>query len=60
MRQNPNSEEHCIKLKDNYHIREENYLHYFLIGNIRKYTTAYVIVKLIRFKVEEEDNIICD
>jgi len=27
-------------LKDNYHIGEENYLHYILIGNIRKYTTT--------------------
>lgn len=54
MRQNPNSEEHCMKLKDNYHIGEEDYLHYVLIGNIRKYTTTYIIVKLIRFKVEDE------
>lgn len=55
MRQNPNSKEHCLKLKDNYHIGEENYLHYILIGNIRKYTTTYVVVKLIRFKIEEEE-----
>jgi len=54
MRQKPNSEEHCIKLKDNYHIGEENYLHYILIGNIRKYITTYIIVKLIRFKIEGE------
>ena len=57
MRQKPNSEEHCMKLKDNYHIGEENYLHYILIGNIRKYTTTYVVVKLIRFKIEEEQNV---
>ena len=56
MRQDQNSEEHCMKLKDNYHIGEENYLHYILIGNIRKYTTTYVVVKLIRFKIEEDEN----
>src|SRR3989338_1320654 len=56
MRLKPNSEEHCMKLKDNYHIGEEDYLHYILIGNIRKYTTTYVVVKLIRFKIEEEQN----
>lgn len=54
MRQKPNSEEHCMKLKDNFHIEEENYLHYILIGNIRKYTNTYIIVKLIRFKIEGE------
>ena len=56
MRQNPDSEEHCMRLKENYHIGEENYLHYILIGNIRKYITTYVVVKLIRFKIEEEEN----
>jgi len=56
MRLKPNSEEHCMKLKNNYHIGEEDYLHYILIGNIRKYTTTYVVVKLIRFKIEEEQN----
>ena len=56
MRLKPNSEEHCMKLKDNYNIGEEDYLHYILIGNIRKYITTYVVVKLIRFKIEEEQN----
>lgn len=54
MRKNPNSEEHCMKLKDNYHIGEEDYLHYLLIGNHRIYPTVYFIVKIIRFKVTEE------
>ncbi len=53
MRQNPNSQEHCMKLKDNYHIGEEDYIHYILIGNIREYPTTYIVVKLIRFKISE-------
>lgn len=56
MRKNPNSEEHCIKLKDNYHLGEENYLHYLLIGNHKIHPTIYMIVKLIRFKIVEEQN----
>ena len=56
MRLDPNSEEHCMKLKENYGIDKENWLHYILIGNIRKYTTTYVIVKIIRFKIDEEQN----
>ncbi len=52
MRQNPNSKEHCMKLKENYHIGERNYAHYVLIGNIRKYPATYIVVKLIRFKVK--------
>lgn len=56
MRKNPNSEEHCMKLKENYHLGEENYLHYLLIGNHRVYPTTYMIVKIIRFKIEEEQN----
>jgi hypothetical protein len=50
MRNNPNSKEHCEKLKENYHINETDYLHYVLIGNIRKYPNIYQVVKLFRFK----------
>jgi len=53
MRQNPNSKEHCERLVENYHIGDEEYIHYILIGNIRKYTKTYVVVKLIRFKIGE-------
>ncbi len=53
MRKNPDSKKHCMKLKENYHIGEEDYLHYILIGNIRKYPKTYIIVKLIRFKIGE-------
>jgi len=52
MRKNPNSKEHCVKLKENYHIGEKDYVHYVLIGNIKKYPTTYIVVKLIRFKIK--------
>ncbi|MBI4981133.1 hypothetical protein HZC30_06280 [Candidatus Woesearchaeota archaeon] len=55
MKQNPNSEEHCMRLKDNYGIEKENWLHYLLIGNLKHKPYTYVIVKLIRFKIEEEN-----
>ncbi len=54
MRKNPNSEEYCMKLKENFHIGDEDYLHYILIGNIKKYPKTYIIIKLIRFKVKED------
>lgn len=50
MKKNPNSQEHCKKLIDNYHVNDENYEHYVLIGNIKQYPTTYIVVKLIRFK----------
>lgn len=50
IRKLPNSEEFCKELKNNYHIDDPDYEHYILIGNIKKYTTTYIIVKLIRFK----------
>ena len=52
IRKNPNSKEHCEKLVENYHIGDKDYLHYILIGNIRKYTKTYIVIKLIRFKRE--------
>lgn len=55
MRKNPNSEEHCLKLKDNYHLGEEDYLHYLLIGNHKIYPTTYFIVKIIRFKITDDE-----
>lgn len=53
MRRNPDSKEHCLKLKDNYHIGEEGYVHHILIGNIKQYPTTYIVVKIIRFKTTE-------
>jgi hypothetical protein len=50
MRQKPDSKTHCEKLRDNYHITEKDYLHFVLIGNIRKYPNIYQVVKLFRFK----------
>ncbi|HII16041.1 MAG TPA: hypothetical protein HA362_07045 [Nanoarchaeota archaeon] len=52
MRTHPNSEEHCKKLIKNYHVGEEGYEHYLLIGNLRFHISTYVIVKVVRFKVK--------
>ncbi len=52
MMKDPNNNEHCIKLVENYHVDEANYEHYLLIGNIRTYPKTYVVVKIIRFKVK--------
>lgn len=51
MRKKPNNGEHCKKLIDNYHIGEEGYEHYLLIGNLKYHPITYVIVKVIRFKM---------
>ena len=54
MRQDPNSKDHCEKLSENYHIGDSDYVHYILIGNIRKYTKTYIVIKLIRFKITDK------
>ncbi|MBI2142112.1 hypothetical protein HYU15_01310 [Candidatus Woesearchaeota archaeon] len=53
MKQKPNSYEHCIKLVDNYHMNEQGYERYILIGNIRQYPTTYIVVKIVRFKKQQ-------
>ncbi len=50
MKKNPNNEEHCKKVFDNYHINDNKYEHYLLIGNTRVHPKSYIIVKVLRFK----------
>lgn len=47
----PNNEVHCNKVFDNLQINNDEYEKYLLIGNIKAYPKTYIIVKLIRFKV---------
>lgn len=53
MKKNPDSLKHCEKIKKGYHIGDPNYEHYILVGNIKNYPKSYIVVKLIRFKKEE-------
>ncbi len=52
MKKNPNSREHCEKLKENFHIGDPEWKHYLLIGNLKKHPKSYIIVKIIRFKIQ--------
>jgi hypothetical protein len=52
MKKSPNDETHCKRLAENYGIGDEDWEHYLLIGNLRKFPKTYVVVKIIRFKVK--------
>lgn len=51
MLKNSNNKDHCSKLYDNYHINDPNWKQWILIGNMKHHPQSYIVVKLIRFKI---------
>ncbi len=53
MRKNPNNEEHCKKVFDNFQLSNNEWKKYFLVGNIHKNPKTYIIVGVLRYKKKE-------
>jgi hypothetical protein len=51
MRKDRTNKAHHLKLEDNYRLKDPNYKHWILVGNQKLHSHCYIVVKIIRFKI---------